>query len=124
MTQERVKELSDYLTKEGRLQAMADMEIEDACAKINADGFAVTPEELQEFDELVARQAALSDGEMNDDELDKVAGGGALIPGIIGSRCPLCGGWRGCFGHVCRRIRIQINKPIAKPVANSWIKWS
>jgi lactobin A/cerein 7B family class IIb bacteriocin len=72
--------LIKYLTdKKDEGFALLDLEATEAVAKINADGYDFTVEELQEFTNLL-ENASTSD-ELDENALDDVAGG--VIP-VIG----------------------------------------
>lgn len=79
LTNERAELLSNYLTADkDRGAELLKLSPEEAMAKINADGYDFTAEEMTEFGkELADIVAKMSSGEELDaDTLDQVAGGG------------------------------------------------
>lgn len=70
--------LANYLTdKKDDGFALLDMEASEAVAKINADGFDFTIEELNEFAEMVKKAASAGD-ELDENSLDNVSGGAVV----------------------------------------------
>lgn len=74
---ERANLLSEYLNQDiERTKELFNMMPEDATAKINADGYDFTVDEIKEYGENLKSVAAKTDGgELDASELDNVAGG-------------------------------------------------
>lgn len=88
MTENRMNEIANELNKdEKRAADLLAMEPAEAAASLTAAGFTVTAEELVEFGEKI-KAIASQDGELDDADLDNVAGGsvaGAVfVVGVIG----------------------------------------
>lgn len=81
LSPERAEKLVAYLDADPlRAKEWLDLPVEDAVARINADGYDFTKEELMEFDEtLVAAFEFTADGELHVEELDNISGGGGCI---------------------------------------------
>lgn len=76
LTNEKAEKLANYLnTDPERAKALLEMNVEEALAKINADGNDFTVDELQEFAELMVRTSESKSGELDANELESVAGG-------------------------------------------------
>lgn len=91
LTQERAESLTNFLTADAdKAKALLEMEPEAALAEINAAGFDFTVEELNEYCEAFKATVAQGQGELNDSELDNVAGGIVLTAGMVW-------GLAGCF---------------------------
>ena len=74
LTNERAEVLAKYLTdKKDDGFAILDLEAAEAAAKINADGYDFTAEELKEFADLLQKSAA--GDELDESSLDDVSGG-------------------------------------------------
>lgn len=74
MTEERGKELMEYFEADpARTQELLDLPVEEAVAKMNADGHDFTQEELEVFD--AALDYVPEKDELKADDLDAVAGG-------------------------------------------------
>ena len=113
MTKQKQLELAEYLAEEGRMEALMGLEIGEVCSKINADGFSITQEELEEFNTITGE--IMSDNEeLNEEELENVAGGVQIRNGGCGSRCPLCGKINGIVGHNCKSKWAVALKPTKK----------
>ena len=81
LTNERAEVLAKYLTdKKDDGFAILDLEAAEAAAKINADGYDFTAEELKEFADLLQKSAA--GDELDESSLDDVSGG--IVP-VIGT---------------------------------------
>ncbi len=78
LTEERAEALAQYLAdeKEDR-SGLFELEASEAVEKINADGYDFTAEELREFAEI-ARKVVSEEGELDENSLDDVAGGGFI----------------------------------------------
>ena len=82
MTKERAEILTQYLTSDPyRAKDLLALEPDEALAKINAEGYDFTIDELNEYCE--AFKAAVAQGELSEDELDSVAGGLVLTTGMV-----------------------------------------
>jgi len=82
---ERMEALSKYLASDAeRLEMLQALSAEEAVAKINADGYDYTTEELIAFEEEMNKMAGQQDGELNEESLDNVAGGVGLLSCVIG----------------------------------------
>lgn len=91
LTNERAELLAKYLTDDKeRAKALLELTPEDAAAKINADGFDFSVEEVKEFGVQLQTisQAMNADGELNIEDLDNVAGGLVVSTGVA---CALIG---------------------------------
>ena len=81
LTNERAEMLAKYLTdNKDKALDILEMDAGDAVAKINADGYDFTVEELNEFASALENNA--SNGELDEGALDDVAGGVLLTPCI------------------------------------------
>jgi len=79
ITKERIETLAKYLGEnEERATLLTNMCAEEACLKINADGYDFTAEELSEFAQCVVDASNIKDGEIDEAELDNVSGGVAF----------------------------------------------
>ena len=77
ITQERAELLCKYLMEnEERAEVMYQCSAEEAAERINADGYDLTAAELADLAEEVEKLQARKNGELNEDDLDTVAGGG------------------------------------------------
>lgn len=94
LTQERADILTDYLSADTtKAEELLNMEPAEALTQINAVGYDFTIEELNEY--ACALKLAKAEGELEAEELEKVAGGfglvaaGACIVGgiVIGIAC-------------------------------------
>lgn len=82
LTQERADIMSQFLADDqDRAKKLLDMEPEEAMAEINAAGHDFTVKELNEYCE--ALKLAISQDELNPEELDNVSGGVAVSVGIM-----------------------------------------
>lgn len=81
MTLERKTLLSNYFSEDvERTSVITQMNPEDACAAINADGYDFTPNELREFaSDLVRVCCGGGDDELTEEQLGNVSGG-AIAP--------------------------------------------
>jgi len=78
---ERVEKLTKYLLEDESRKALLDLSVDEALAKINADGIDFTAEELKEFAEDMQKVAAKSaNGELDEASLEDVSGGVWWIP--------------------------------------------
>ena len=78
MSDERIKKLTEYLlTDVDRANALIKLDVEDATAKINADGYDFTVDEIKEFGLGLQKVAAnmSENGELSEEEAENVAGG-------------------------------------------------
>lgn len=94
MENNKYQDFIDYLVAdEARAAALLALSAEDACAKMNADGLNITPEELQNFDEVMAKiEKAGSADELSENDLDDVAGGATItVAMVIGAMAKLGG---------------------------------
>lgn len=86
ITKERAELLAKYLMDDKqRLEQLMAMPAEAAAAKINADGYDFSTDELVAFAEELEKQPAQKNGELSEDDLDNVTGGGvgAFLLGSI-----------------------------------------
>lgn len=83
ITNERAENLAKYLYENHeKAETLMAMPVEDACAKINAEGYDFSVDELVDFAEAVNKTAAAKQGELNAEELDDV-NGGILVSTIV-----------------------------------------
>lgn len=78
MTEERMNQIVDAILAKGdEAQALFDMEPEAAAKELTSGGFPVTADELVELGEAVnkAKLSGNAEGELNESDLDDVAGG-------------------------------------------------
>lgn len=74
ITKERIEALAKYMGENvERAEMLMDLSAEEACAKINADGYDFTAEELADFAHILAAEA--KEGELSEEDLFDVAGG-------------------------------------------------
>lgn len=82
MNTERAEALTNYLTTDAdKAKALLAMEPAEALAEINAAGYDFTMDELNEY--ASAFKAAFTEGELDVDALDNVAGGIVLTTGMV-----------------------------------------
>lgn len=75
LTDERGKKLMEYFEADpARAQELLDLPVDEALAKINAEGHDFTQEELEAFDALLCAEPEAT-GELDAEALDDVAGG-------------------------------------------------
>ena len=109
------EKLQELLNDDAFAEGYAAAETKEDLQKLFADhGVELT---MEDIDSLLADipDEKDSDDELTDDALEDVAGGAGLIRiiiggGILGRRCPRCGGIIGCFGHVCKGFPWGIGK--------------
>lgn len=93
LTEERGKKLMDYFEADpARAQELLELPVEEALAKLNADGNDFTKEELEAFDAALTYEP--EKGELKAEELDAVAGG--------------WGGWGNFFNLVTPQYALTI----------------
>ncbi len=113
LTEERGKELIEYFEADpARAQELMDLPVEEALAKMNADGHDFTKEELETFDTVLAQSP--EEGELEADDLEAVAGGWGNFFNLVTPQCAVTFfnwgrsfGWRpgGWGGRRYRRRR-------------------
>ena len=82
LTQERALILNNYLSDDAaKAETLLNLEPAEALAKINADGFDFTLEELMDFAKAVA--FAKANGELNAEDLENVAGGLGIVAALL-----------------------------------------
>lgn len=82
MTKERAEILTQYLTSDpDRAKDLLALEAQEALQRINAEGYDFTIDELNEY--CNAFKAAVTEGELNESELETVAGGLVLTTGMV-----------------------------------------
>ena len=80
MTIERAEKLAAYLKADpAKTKELLELPVEEALAKINADGNDFTVEELKEFDEAMVNAEENKDGELDASALEGVSGGAISI---------------------------------------------
>lgn len=76
ITKEKIEALAKYMGEnEERAEMLMALSASEACAKINADGYDFTAEELAEFAQGIVKSAVVKEGELGESDLDEVAGG-------------------------------------------------
>lgn len=76
---EKLEVLAAYLNdNEVKGEELLSLPAEEACAKINAEGYDFATEDLVAFAEIVEKLAAQQEGELDESDLDDVAGGAVL----------------------------------------------
>lgn len=86
LTNERSEKLSAYLTADiERAKSLINLPPEEAVAKINADGFDFSVDEIMEFGEQLKKAAAMQagDGELSEEALSEVSGGIGVVTGAL-----------------------------------------
>ena len=86
LTNDRAEKLSAYLTADiERAKGRIELSPEEAAAKINADGFDFTAEEIKEFGDELQKVAAVQSegGELSEDALSEVAGGIVISAAVL-----------------------------------------
>lgn len=79
ISKEKIEALAKYMGEsEERAEMLMAMSADDACAKINADGYDFTAEELAEFSRGMLNVFGGEEGELDENQLDDVAGGGSI----------------------------------------------
>lgn len=82
MNKERAEILTQYLTADpDRAKALLALEPHEALEQINAEGYDFSIDELNEY--CAAFKAAVAQGELNEGELETVAGGLVLTTGMV-----------------------------------------
>ena len=87
MTVERAEILTKYLTSDpDNAKDLLALEPQEALERINAEGYDFTIDELNEY--CKAFKAAVAEGELNEGQLESVAGGvvltGLMVVGLLG----------------------------------------
>ena len=83
ITNERAEILAKYLYENReKAENLMTMSAEEACAKINAEGYDFNVDELVDFAVIFNRHSATKQGELNVEELDDV-NGGILVSTIV-----------------------------------------
>ena len=81
LTQERANAITAYLTSDvAKAEELLNMDVVDALAKMNADGYDFTIEELKAY---VAELKNVKTGELDAEDLDKVAGGFGITAALL-----------------------------------------
>ena len=76
---EKLEALAAYLSEnEVKGEELLSLPAAEACAKINAEGYDFTAEDLVAFAEIAEKIAAQQEGELDESDLDNVAGGAIL----------------------------------------------
>ena len=76
ITKEKIEALVKYMGEnEERAEMLMELSAEEACEKINADGYEFTAEELAGFAQVWIEATETKKGELEEAELDSVAGG-------------------------------------------------
>lgn len=89
LTVERAEALTDFLKSDiARAEELFGKEPEEALKIINANGFDFSIDELNEY--CAEFKAVVSQGELDEDQLENVAGGIVLTAGMVW-------GLAGCF---------------------------
>ena len=86
LTNERSEKLSEYLTTDiERAKILINLTPGEAAAKINADGFDFTVDEIMEFGEQLQKVAASQseEGELSEEALSEVAGGIVISAAVL-----------------------------------------
>ena len=82
MNQDIIKEI---LSNEEYVKSLVALgNVDDAVKQLNADGYGVTAEEVEQF---LAQVRAFSDGRLTDDDLENVAGGSGFVMGLVSLFC-------------------------------------
>lgn len=82
LTQERADILTSFFTKDlDQAQKIFDMDLEDALAVVNAEGYDFSAEELEAYNEALKQN--LKQGELDDSDLDNVSGGVVVSTGVM-----------------------------------------
>lgn len=83
LTNERSNLIGNYLAaNKERAMVLLELSPEDAAAKINADGYDFTVDEIAEFgDQMKKAVTASQEGELSEDALDGVSGG-LVVEGV------------------------------------------
>jgi hypothetical protein len=87
MQQEKVELLTQYLTSDPeRAKELLELDPKEAVKRINADGYDFTVDELNEYNKALKAVVA-QEGELNEGELESVAGGivltGTMVAGLL-----------------------------------------
>ena len=83
ITIERAESLAKYLYENPeKAETLMTMSAEEACAKINAEGYDFSADELADFAEVLNKTTAAKQGELNAEDLDDV-NGGILVSTIV-----------------------------------------
>lgn len=76
MTIERINEISAVLAKDlQKAKDLMEMEPAEAANALAKDGLVVSPEELVEYGEELKKMSNKAEGELNENDLENVAGG-------------------------------------------------
>ena len=98
MTTERINEISEYLARDlEKAKSLLESTPEEAAENLRVEGFDVTAEELIAYSEELIKIANEKDGELNEDDLENVAGGIAgstvILIGMVIGFCVGKGVW-------------------------------
>lgn len=86
MTEERIEKLTNYLREDQEKElVLLQMQPEEACIKIQADGYDYTVDEIIEYGNLVRTVAAQMDDEISEADLEMVSGGGITLGALVGA---------------------------------------
>lgn len=98
LTEERGKELMEYFEADpARAQELLDLPVEEAAAKMSADGHVFTKEELEAFDTVLSYEP--EEGELEAEDLEAVAGGwGSFLNFITPQYALTIANWGRPFG--------------------------
>ncbi len=83
LSNERAEKLAQYLTEKKEAgYDLLDLAADEAVAKINADGYDFTVNELHEFAEMLEKSASGNGDELDENSLDNVSGGVAVAAAV------------------------------------------
>ena len=98
MNNERINEISNFLAKDiEATKKLLDLDPEKAASEITTKGFEVTADELVEYGEKLKEMGGANKDELNETELENVAGGVAfstlLLIGVVAGYAMSKGKW-------------------------------
>lgn len=90
---EKFEILANYLAEDqARAKALSTVSAEEACARINADGYDFVADDLIAFAEIMQAAPGMKQGELTEDDLDNVTGGLILTAAGITAAVWCCAG--------------------------------
>lgn len=84
ITKEKFEILAKYIVdNEERAKALTAVSAEEACEKINADGYDFTADELVAFAEEMEKLSAQQTEELGAEDLGEISGGCPILGGLL-----------------------------------------
>ena len=85
LTQEKADQITSFLSQDiDRAKVLLEMEPEEALAEINSAGIECSLNEIKEYGKVLCSAIEITQkGELNEDDLQQVAGGVIITAGLI-----------------------------------------